>query len=363
MNLARSGKNIFYISIVSAILLFFSACGEDKKENTGDKKTIPTETAEKEITPQKVEETPEEDDDNIYTLKYDFREGDIFNYNLTSITHSLQHVESDSVVTIKANQTIDYEFSLKVVNVLIGGIFDFEVTVNSVILVADMNGTPVAYNSKETPEGEGMPEYETLLNNPFRVKVSGDGEVIAVTNTDKLVEKFITYQPRKNFSREEIAQFESALKQEALKPLTQQFFRTLPENNIKVNDNWNSELFAKFNTFDITNIVDYKLKSVKDNIANIEINLGTRSEGKNDITEGGVFYHFSTPEIYGDGTMKFDIEKGLMTSSTTNMTVSATITMESDGLTAPAQKAVRTENTIKTNKVEFVSKSSQNPDS
>lgn len=254
-------------------------------------------------------------------FKYTFSKGEELKYKLTTMNEASESIKADSNVTTNVNETANYTVSLSVLEVDPDSVTEFTVTINAIDLSSKMNGKETKYNSNEQMKPEDkLPfiQYDAIINNPFRMRLNGKGEVIEVTRLDRIVDKLLALQPPpKPLTPEEKAMVTKNLTERAIQPLVQQLFRLVPAKKVAVDSTWNYSYPNVVGKLQINNKVLFTYKEQESGIAKVTAELSNTLQGEKTMTEGTITAVFDDPKISGGGTIFFDVEKGRLKSSET----------------------------------------------
>ena len=342
-------KKLFTFIILAIIM---SACvdkEESKTKSIQNDSTYTSAKAETEIT-----------DSNSITLKYKFPEGKNFSYRLTTNTKSDQKLQSDTTMSSAMDQEVSYVFKLNVVGMDEDNISQIEVTTTSIKMNASINGQQVNYESGlilSSREKAQFAEYESMLNNPFKIRINKKGEVLEVYQIEKIMNEMLSAQgilDSLNADQKKRVYAEAA--ESAVKPLVQQLFKTLPEKQVGEGSMWQFDYPGTLATFQIVNTAQYTVENIyveeNDSLAKFNAALKAQISGEKSFTENDVDYTFSKPDISADGEIIFNITKGLVENSHTITKVALTTMASSKE--ENAQKIFKYETTINENKVELL---------
>lgn len=344
-------NKIFRIAALFLILAVGFGCGkkESKNEDAKQKESLVNQDAYNNL--EKVNIGNEK-----FTLQYRFKKGDKFSYKLTTISATDESMQTDTLVSSKGNQNITYVFDFEVLEVDNDNVAELGITIKSVKIDAVMNGTKLEYdtNAKNSTETKlKFVEYETITNTPYRARVNSKGEVLEVTRTDKMLDKFVSLQPKKEKLTADLkANLSKQISEGALRPVTQMIFRELPEKNVAKDSTWEKKYPGNLAVFQIENTAHYKLEDfVKVNgarAAKMSANLSVKSSGKNQGTENGVSYNFSNPKVNGNGIILFNIDNNRVIKAETSIRFEMGVQMEGKDSMQKTKKSSR--KTITTNK-------------
>jgi len=260
-----------------------------------------------------------------YLFKYAYKNGDELKYKLTTINEGGETIISDSTATTDVKETANYYMTLNTLEVDKDSIAEFNVSVTAIDLTSRLNGKEVKYDSKNTANQEAKQafiQYDAILNNPFRIRVNGKGEVLEVTRVDKIVDKLLTLQPPpKPLTVDERNLLAKNLSERAIQPLVQQLFRLLPAKKVKPDSTWDYSYPNVIGQLQINNKVVFTFKEIVEqggkSLAKVNAELKTSLQGNKNMTEGNITAVFDDPVITGGGYILFDTDKGLLEKSET----------------------------------------------
>lgn len=340
-----------YLSIILLAILVIS-CSDDKKET---KKSVPIENQNSGTTDTKSVEPAK-------LISYKFNKGDVLNYKLTTDITNIQHIEADSTITTEMIQVTDYSIQLDVENVSSNNVADIAVTIYEIKADAKANGQDIKYDSKflySSRERQMFMDYEALKNNTYKVRVSQYGDVLDITEVDAIInEMFKIQQLERKPSREQRERFKQEFIVSGIVPLTEQIFRSTSDKPIAVNASWEQRYPSVIGGFQIENIATFRVleyQPVKtDTLAKINASLSIQWTGQNNVSEEGVTYNFSDPNISGHGMVFFNVTKGYVDNSETTMMMEMDMTMESTDANQKVVKARKRDRIVNKSKLELI---------
>ena len=296
------------------------------------------------------------------SLQYQFKKGDKFSYKLTTLTSTDQTVQSDSTVKSKTNQSATYVFDFNVLKVDKDKNADFSVTISSMKIDADINGQKITWDSKanNSPEIKSrFMEYETITNTPFNLRLDAEGNIVGVSNLDKMIEKLNSMQPSKQkLTANQKTQLKNSIGDAALKPITQLIFRELPNHPVGKDSVWTKTYPGSLAVFQLQNTAKFKVDDfVKVNGARAAKVMATLSEkfsGNKQGTDSGVTYNFSDPKVSGGGIILFNIDNGRLIKAETSTKVEMNVQLETKDSAQKTKKTTRKDITTNKNIVELI---------
>ncbi len=296
------------------------------------------------------------------TLQYQFKPGDKFSYKLTTLTSTDQTVQADSTLKSKSNQSATYNFDFNVLKVDKDKNADLSVTISSMKIDADNNGQKITYDSKanNSPEIKSkFMEYETITNMPYNVKLDANGNIVNISNLDKMVEKLNAMQPsNQKLNAQQKEQLKNSIAEAALKPITQLIFRELPNHAVGKDSTWTKNYPGSLAVFQLQNTAKFKVDDfVKVNgarAAKISAILSAKATGNKQGTDSGVTYNFSDPIISGGGIMLFNIDNGKLIKAETSTRVEMNVQLEMKDAAQKTKKTTRKDITTNKNIIELI---------
>lgn len=344
--------------LVSLILLLFILVG------CGEKKDEPAETSEIDFqidtTDLKLETI--KDENAAYNLEYKFNKGDKFKYRFSSITDNEQAITTDTTLSTRLIQTISYLIELNVSEVDENNVADIIFNIKSVKIDADVNGQKYHVKTDSAPDSVQklqFAEHFAITESPFIVRVDKKGNIFEFSRVDRMVNKFLNLREiADSVNADEKLMLKNSFTQSAIKPLTQQIIRVLPESRIAKDTSWTIpqqpiSLMVYQVQYENTYTVAGFEKLGNDKIAVLNAGVKPNISGNDKVTEGGVTYTFTKPKTVADGKIYFNIDKGLIQRSKTVTNISFSFSMEAmspQGL----QKGFRQDKNINTNILELL---------
>jgi len=338
-------KNLLWL-----LLIIIVAAGCGKKDDNQNQQTDENQS----VTDSNI------DRDALYDLSYKFNQGEKFTYFLTTVTNTTQSVDSDTSFSTDVMQTIKYKFIIDVLKVDEKKLATLAVNINHISLEASYDGKTVNYTSDMVLKGEQRMEYfeyETLKNTTYNVQISPTGEIKKITKLDEMIDNMVSIQDYQmeltEMERNGIAENLSSM---LIKPLTQHLFRILPDHEIGIDSVWEHRYPSSLATFKIENIATFRMLKVNEidgsKIGEFGATLKIKASGENSYTEKGVSYYFDPPVVNGNGTIKFDIDKGCLLKSNTTTRVETQGIVEAKDDKGQPQRAARKDITVSTNIIE-----------
>jgi Family of unknown function (DUF6263) len=343
-------KSIFII--LAGILI--SGCGDQNKQTNkpGKQDQFTFDTTDIKATPV---ENPKQD----FYLRYKLEKGKTYRYRLTAISKDDQSLTSkDTTLNQGYDQTMVYNIAFKPTEIDADSTIEMEVNVSSIKVDGTFGDQQVHYQTgmtKDTAEINKYAQYESLVENPFDIRVSKIGEVLDIFKTDKIVNKLLDIKGyADSLKAEEKATLKNDITDGVLKPLIGQVFRKLPVTKTAVDSSWKVEQpVTQLMVFQAQNTSIFTIGKVEnlngDLIAEVQAGLKTNITGKNKLTDRGINYEFEKPVTSGGGKVYFNISKGLVQKTKLSTAVTLSFKMESGG-----QKGSKKESMSNVNILEYL---------
>lgn len=295
-------------------------------------------------------------------LKYAFTKGSEYNYRLTSITEDNQLIkEADTSASQSIKQTLSYLLKLGIKDVDQDGVMEIEFTFTSVKLDASANGKTFSYqssNKSADKENTDFPEYKALVNNPFTARVTKKGDILEFFRTDRIATKLIELSVKKDsISLEEKKLLQQQISEGALRPLLSQVFRKLPDSQVKKDSIWTmTNPPAQLPFFEMINTLNFKItgfeKYKESNLAVIDAGLNSQYKISERAKQAKVTV--KSPSYKGEGKIYFNLSKGLVEKSKTNLYLTIEMSMMAPARTGGMQKVTQRQYTKTTNILELL---------
>lgn len=334
--------------------LLFIGCGENTKEQTPDdqKDQFTFDTTD-------IKATPVENPAQSFYLRYKLEKGETYKFRLTAISKDEQTISSkDTTITQGLDQTMVYNMKFTPTEVDADSTMEMEAIITSIKVDGTFGDQPVHYQSgskNDSADVVKFAQYESLVKNPFDVRVSKLGEVLDIYRADKIVNKLLDIKGyADSLKTDEKATLKNDITEGMLKPMLSQVFRKLPVQKMSKDSTWKVEQPpTQLMVFQAQNTSIFRITGMEnlngDLLADVEATLKTNITGKNKMTDRGINYEFQQPKTTGGGKIYFNISKGLVQKTKLNTSVTTIFTMESQG-----QKGTKSEMISNTNILEYI---------
>ncbi len=321
-----------YISALLFAVIILAGCGDKTEQKPADNTNKFT------FDSTDIKAAQVEDPTESFQLRYRFEKGTKVSYRLTTIANDNQTIEADTIMQQKVNQNIIYLFDLSGIDKDADNIFELECNFTSIRLDAQAGSQSFTYESGKADSADRVrySEYEAMLNNPFRIRISDLGEIVEISRVDRIVNKYLTL---KGYADSVTAEEKNMLKREiiegAIRPLMIQVFREVPQHDLAKDSLWTkAQPETQFMIFKTQNTNKYSVENLQllddDKIAVINAGLDTKITGDTKFSDRGVNYQFEKPKTEAEGKIFFNITDGLIQKSKTKTFIDLFYTMEMD---------------------------------
>lgn len=341
----------YFISVL-AISFFITGCGKSPK------KTSMKVSNKLQFDSSAMKTSPVNNPDQKFILKYDFQKGKTYHYRLTTIAHDNKTIHADTTMLQNVEQQITYLIDFNLTGVDKNNIMELSCNISAIKLNASANGKHFRYVSNtplDSIDKIRYADYESLINNPFALRVSPKGEIREIFHVDKIVSKFLSIR---GIADSATSDQKDAIRYQmingALKPLLRQIFRQMPDGFVAKDSAWtNAQPPSRILIYKLQSINDYKVQNLvqwhNDKIAVLEAGLITKITGNDTYNRRGVSYKFEKPKTSANGIVYFNISKGLIQKSKTHSTVKTAFSMKMsipNGKRSGNQKEIMTNTNI-----------------
>jgi len=324
---------LLFITFISIILLW--GCQKEEKTESEDQSA-------KEITftfDSTALKTTEikEDQAQSFFLRYKFTPGESIKYRLTNISSSNQNVVADTTMSESMNQTIIFIMNFKTVAVDDDSVSELECTFTSINLNANARGRQFTYQSGaqvDSAERIQYAEYESMVNNPFNLRISKLGSIIDIYKVDRIMNKFLDLRGLSDsLDAQQKIMASKELTNSSIKPLLIQIFREMPERKVAKDSSWSHKRETMpILVFQVAFENQYNVSSLEllgeNKLAVITGSVKTQVTGEQSRTEQGIKYYFDKPKSTATGKIYFNVTKGMVQKSRTESKIENGYSME-----------------------------------
>ncbi len=338
-------KKLFFLLISLSFILVSCKSKEDasKLKTEPDDKPLQTE---KDVNAQ-----------GTVNLKYNLQKGKKYVFLLSTSEDNKETLKADTTVSQNLFRKQVLKITFEVLNVDSDGSFDLNSTINHLkISMSDGKQTITFDSDKDANKKEQFGNYLAMVNNSFGVRIRNNGELLEITKMDKLVNKLLEYIGNQipNDKKTEFINYSANSLKMQISQMVSQIFKPLPNKNIGIDTTWQVVNQAKAGTFDITTFINYKAKSFEklndDKLLVYEATLLNKITGKDKIIENGNEFRFDKPNIQGTSTTYFNLTKGCVQKSISNMSTYNSVSLLPKG----GKFQVRSTNAKSSNIIEFL---------
>ncbi len=334
--------------IFSFVLSFlFVACNSNKNEKK--------EKTEADATP--LQTTKDVNAPNIVSLKYNLEKGKKYTFLLTTEEKSSESIKADTSISQNLSRKQTLKITFEVLNIDTDGSLELNSTINNIKISMSDGRQTVSFDSdKDANKTAEFGNYLAMVNNSFGVRITSNGDILEITKVDKLVKKLLEYLGKQipaDKKNEFINYSLNSLKMQ-LSQIVNQIYKPLPNKQIGVDSTWSISTPSKIAAFDVITSINYKVLSFEklgeDRLLKYGASLSNKITGKNRIVENGNEFRFDKPEITGNNTTYFNLTKGCIQKSISNLSTSSSMSILPKG----GKFQIRSTKTSSSNIVEFL---------
>jgi Family of unknown function (DUF6263) len=325
-------KNFLIISLLSFAL--FVSCQKEKSNE--EQKVSKDITFTFDSTALKTTALDNSADQSFY-FRYKFESGETFKYRLTTISESEQTVFTDTIMSEKMSQTIIFIMNFKTISIDTDSVAELQCTFSSVNLKANAKGRDITYQSgapMDSTEKMRFAEYEAYVNNPFKLRVGKQGEIIDIYMIDKIVNRFLNFRGLEDsLSAQEKIMASQDLTNRSIKPILAQIFREVPGHKMAKDSTWSYKRESlPIMVFQVDYENNYKVENLEvlgeEKMVLITGSIKTKVIGDQNYNEKGVNYKFDKPISTASGRIYFNLDKGLIHKSRSQSSMENAYSME-----------------------------------
>jgi hypothetical protein len=325
-------KNL--LAIISISILLFYSCQTDETKEENNLQSDATSTFDSSALQTTTIDTNEE---QSFLFRYKFESGKSYNYRLTTISNSEQSIIADSTMSESINQKIIFLLNFKTLNVDEDSIAELECIFSSINLNTKARSQEIIYESTAQNDSSTkvqFAEYESLVNNPFNLRVNKLGVILDIYKADKIISKFLQLRGLSDsLDVQQKIMASQELTNRSIKPLLTQIFREVPEHKMAKDSSWSykrESMPVMIFQVDYENV--YNVTSLEklgdEKLAVISGSVKTNVRGKQNYSEKGINYNFSKPKSTATGKIYFNLSKGLIQKSRTESKMEIGYNME-----------------------------------
>jgi len=336
--------------LIALSLAFLNCSSEEKPSNRKNTKTE-SETVSNVKVP-------------LVKLKYKFSTGDRFSYKLSTTSNSKEEIIADTTISSEITQNATYKIDFEVKDVDENSTASIQVKINSISAETSLNGQSIKYDSKfiySTREKVQFVDYEAVKKVPFLIKVSEVGQVVSVDKIEQIMKNILEIQNVPDtLSKKSIDRMKMNIANGTLMPLTQQIFKVVSEEEVGKDSTWQLKYTTPLAVFNVENTAIFRISALvfnEDSIATISSTLLFNVLGNNIVSENGITYTFTQPELEASGEVKYNITKGLVELSESNTKINIAMIMDGVDNSNNEIKSTKRDLSNNTNVVELLKSS------
>jgi hypothetical protein len=336
--------------------LFFSAilfigCGDKNNNDTaaaaeGNKFDYDT---------TEIKTEPIDNPGEQFQISYKFNQNTPYNYRITMISDVNQQTTMDTVINMNVKQSAIYLLQLTSKETDSDGNTELNCIFSSARIDMEGNGRKVTYQSDSVTtadEKRDYAEHHALINNPFSVRLSSNGEILEIFKVDKIANTYLEYRELKDsVTSEDKISLRTQISETMLKPLLANIFRKVPDNILAKDSTWvNKQPSRQVMVFKLDQSSMFTVKQLEkyrnQKVAVIDIGLRTDVTGESKVADQGVNYSFVKPKISAAGTIFFNIDEGFLQRAKTETHYETMVTAEAGGMKQTNREIVKSTNLV-----------------
>lgn len=252
------------------------------------------------------------------TLKMNLAPGTKYAYSMDMKMNMEQSMMGQSMKT-EQNMTMDFTYDVAAAE---GTDKKFTVTYDRLAMAMKSPMMSMEYDSKDGAKKDStLAPLGMMLNKPFSMTVSEKGEIKKIEGLDAILNSLVgTGTPQDEAIRKQLA---SSFNDTAIRNMMQQSFDIYPDKAVKPGDTWNKVLTINMGPFGMKLDNTYKLTSVSNGTAHLDVVSKITSDGST-MEAGGQQVKM---DISGDskGTMDVEVATGFMSDSKIKQTIKGNI--------------------------------------
>lgn len=280
-------------------------------------------------------------------MKYIVKKGDKLSYRMTAKTSTMDNSPATNGKDVVQDNEINYVYTKEATEVDGTGIITYRVNFDSISISAKQDSQFVVYKSNVKDSVQSNPaflQYNSVVNVPFFIRVSAEGEITDVYGIEKIYENLFKALGD-TLKEEEKAQIKESFGKEQIKEILQQEYQTFPKNEVPVDSNWVKTYNTQLLVFNIVNSAKYTLKGIEEKdgakLCKIDAMLTVDFLNK-EATEKGMKLSITNSETSGSGKITFNLTRGCITSKETMTTLKLDLKMTAQGQSANSKQSVIT---------------------
>jgi hypothetical protein len=329
---------VLIIYIISLPVFFLTGCGKknDDKTKTNDSSNTTGLIKKDSVSgKQKVQ------------LKYMVKKGDVFNYKMVAKTSTSENSPATEGKEVKQDNEINYYYNKEASDVDQSNIVTYKIKFDSINISSTMGSQNVKYNSNINDTIKSNPafiQYNAVINEPFYMRVSQDGEITDVYGLEKIYDNLFKAFGD-TLKEEDKAAIKESFGKESIKEILQQEYQIFPKQEVMVDSSWIKSYNTQILFFDVVNNAKYTLKGIEDKdnqkFANIEAVLNVEFMNK-EATQKGMKIKIDNSETSGTGKVAFNLSKGCVKTKETTTALKLDLKLSAQGQSAKSLQSVTT---------------------
>ena len=333
-------KSLSIKLLFALLIVYMVGCGKknDDKTTTNDStKTNVTDFIKKDSVSGKEK----------VQLKYVVKKGDVFRYKMVAKTSTSETSPATENKEVKQENEINYYYNKEVNEVDQNGIASYKVRFDSISISSVMGDQNIKYNSNINDTIKSNPafiQYNAVINEPFFIRVSGEGEITDVYGLEKIYDNLFKAFGD-TLKEEDKAAIKESFGKESIKEILQQEYQIFPKQEVMTDSSWIKSYNTQILFFDVVNNAKYTFKGLEDKdnqkIANIEAVLNVEFKSK-EATQKGMKIKVENAQTSGTGKVTFNLNKGCVRTKETSTNLKIDLNLSAQGQSAKSLQGVTT---------------------
>jgi len=252
--------------------------------------------------------------DGSISLKFNFQKGSRYKYIMKNHQSITQDIMGKSMTV---GQDMDMESTYQVAGAD-GNNKKLTVTYDRIAMKSDNSAMKMAYDSDDSAHNDPMfKSLGNMVHKSFSMTVNDKGQIVALEGFENLMPNAGGNMP---------------ISDSSLRSMMQQSFYIYPDKPVKPGDTWSNNYSTSLGFMDLNTDNTFKLVSVSNGIAHVEMNSKISSRPSSNADMKDVKMELSGVQT---GAIDIEIATGLMMGSTLNQQIKGTMDMRE--MKAPIQ--------------------------
>ncbi len=271
-------------------------------------------------------------------LRYLPNLGTEYIYELTTSGRDSAIMKADTNITNVVESKMIYKMKVVPVETKKDSSTVYSVTFLNFVVDASSDNEKVSYRSGmslDEKQKSMFLQYEAALNNTYTALISSTGELVKVSNTEKILAKVLELaKAPKNLKPEQKESIKRQIDVTLIYPTVQQLFRKLSKAKVSDNSNWTLDMDLPVNrilTFKTKQILTLKglEKFGETKVARIDVTSQSTPDIAPEAKQNAINVEHAS--LDGTGKVLFDMNEKMLSYSKTSLMVLTAIKGETQG--------------------------------